>query len=1375
MLAAALTTATAKPSDVNSKLAKYDNIPGAEKISLKLLEADKDVRSGEARTAADATQLAGFSSIKGSVLVEVICTSVDEVLIQKVKNLGINVTDSFPKYNRFNALLSELSTARKIAELDEVVSVNPVPIPIRRAYQFSGIANSFGPITMKGTGAVDQGFDGSGQIVGIISDSFAHTTGTQGTLLNAADLPPGFAGIQNHMVDQDTVGIGGSHDLPPNINIVRDDQFAPFIFNHKASDEGAAMAELVHDVAPGAGIAFHTGNGTNALFAEGIGRLRTEAGATIIVDDIGILNEPMFQDGIVAQAATAAVKSGVPYFSAAGNNGDAGVGPTPYKDLAPLTDDPHDGTTPPNGDDLHDWGGGNGFLPIELPPSIPELGVVSEYAIVLQWNQPFVSIAPKPKLGKSGARVDLDLYVTNDATVDALANPVALSKDAQGLTQFAFGDAVEIAFVSNLTTAPKTLFLAVDHFGGSKTNIPQNKKMPLEFRIVVVGASDEPIIQAPVGGINHGPTIYGHPLAAGVAAVAAVPYFDTPAFGTSFPPTQFIDPEFFSSRGGTFHIPFDAKGKAKKGRSATAPAFSAVDGGNTVFFPLDGLDFDGDGLPNFFGTSAAAPNAAAAAAIVKQKFPSASPAEVVGKLSSTAIDVTGERAATGWDDVSGAGLIDIGGAAGVATIQKSNLTFSEVPGSGGDKVVISQQSGASSDGSVFNANEDVFVTVEITNDGNLAATSSFEVRYLVDNVIKATETVPAGLPPGFVFLIADVNLGTFPAGLHTVQVIVDATDTVDEINEADNTVADSFFVTQLPDLGFDQLAGYSDELVVNSDPVSKQDNANLRTDQTIYAHFAIRNFGSVANASNSVVTVDGNTVATVANPTASNAVIEFDVSLGLLTEGPHEICVHIDPTNSVAESDETDNDVCKAVVVGIPNIAFITPAGFQSEVIVSQNPGSTQNDTCGNTDVQPVLVSFGVTNNGTGHTGNAFSARIQAIRVSDNSVVAEQTTTIQALAPGAQITIRNINLGTLAFGSYNVVVTLDSSNVVAESNEGDNQSQPTFIIVGTPAGDNLASAIDLNLAYGAARDICLSSTLATNTCATHETAETTLATGATHSIWFKWTAPVTGGFVTFNTVGSSFDTVMAAYSNFTAQPTASFANLTQIASNDNIAQPPVTFAAPFLQSQITINAQAGRTYLVQVDGIGGQTGTVKLNWACEAPVLRDHFSARAGLTTVSLLQADEQNKTATEEPLEPDPLVLGSSGKTVWYEFAVTSDSLPLGQEARNMTVTVTERADPDYASIGTTQPDKPRFDPAISIYTGNGSISGLSLYAFDTTTPPVVDPGEVFDSTTNARTATVSFVGFVGTNYFIQVNGNTLDGVNASSGRYDLVVTQGP
>src|SRR5262249_8388325 len=86
-----------------------------------------------------------------------------------------------------------------------------------------------------------------------------------------------------------------------------------------------------------------------------------------------------------------------------------------------------------------------------------------------------------------------------------------------------------------------------------------------------------------------------------------------------------------------------------------------------------------------------------------------------------------------------------------------------------------------------------------------------------------------------------------------------------------------------------------------------------------------------------------------------------------------------------------------------------------------------------------------------------------------------------------------------------------------------------------------------------------------------------------HSVWWKWTAPVSGE-VTFNTAGSSFDTVLSSYVGTTVNA------LTFVAGNDDFN---VT-----LQSSITFEAQSGFTYYIRVDGFDSSAvGNIALAWS----------------------------------------------------------------------------------------------------------------------------------------------------------------------------------
>ena len=84
-----------------------------------------------------------------------------------------------------------------------------------------------------------------------------------------------------------------------------------------SGDEGTALLEIVHDVAPGAQLLF-AGPADSLEMVDAVECL-TAAGANVIVDDLGFFGEPYFEDGPVATAVRAAVQAGVSYHSSAGN------------------------------------------------------------------------------------------------------------------------------------------------------------------------------------------------------------------------------------------------------------------------------------------------------------------------------------------------------------------------------------------------------------------------------------------------------------------------------------------------------------------------------------------------------------------------------------------------------------------------------------------------------------------------------------------------------------------------------------------------------------------------------------------------------------------------------------------------------------------------------------------------------------------------------------------------------------------------------------------------------------------------------------------------------------------------------------------------
>jgi len=103
------------------------------------------------------------------------------------------------------------------------------------------------------------------------------------------------------------------------------------------------------------------------------------------------------------------------------------------------------------------------------------------------------------------------------------------------------------------------------------------------------------------------------------------------------------------------------------------------------------------------------------------------------------------------------------------------------------------------------------------------------------------------------------------------------------------------------------------------------------------------------------------------------------------------------------------------------------------------------------------------------------------------------------------------------------------------------------------------------------------------------------------SIWYCWTAPNTG-LVTFDTIGSTFDTLLAVYIG------GSVNSLVTVGSNDDIAD-------GYQQSRVTFTAIATTQYHVAIDGYDGASGNTKLNWnpGSDTPLLLQHSSFSSSL------------------------------------------------------------------------------------------------------------------------------------------------------------------
>lgn len=516
------------------------------------------------------------------------------------------------------------------------------------------------------------GVDGSGITVGVMSDSYDTNAAPNSAALDIStgDLPGAgnpFGNTEPVVVLQDSPG---------------------------GTDEGRAMLQIVHDMAPKARLGFATANGGEVNFANNI---RALAGfpdapnavpgfkADVIVDDIIYLAEPFFQDGIVAQAVDEVAAKGISYFSSAGNRPATQAYDSKPR-IVPGTAASWENTNLDfTGVDPALYAGGfhnfAGRSDVDIAQTI---NFSNRSTIVLQWNEPYDPVPPKPVgaplasgvstvpaggtstftfPGTAGQLVEVFVDADTSTTgvpnpdltfslrdpsgaeiqfVDAGGNPESLILelpvngtytvvvDSFQAAQFGdylyrvqpvevveqvlsdynilfflpdgtfFGSAAEQNRYTNRPVETATLPAAQLQVVIARANVPNAKNRNVADRIRYVGFS----------GVNPqeyfsylDPVTFGHNSAQGAMGVAAY------AFYAPFIPEAFTSP-------GPSTIYFDKNNKRyRTPQIRQKPDMAAMDGANNTFFSSDSA-VDPDTFPNFFGTSAAAPHAAAIAALV---------------------------------------------------------------------------------------------------------------------------------------------------------------------------------------------------------------------------------------------------------------------------------------------------------------------------------------------------------------------------------------------------------------------------------------------------------------------------------------------------------------------------------------------------------------------------------------------------------------------------------------------------------------------------------------------------------------------------------------------------------------------------------------
>jgi hypothetical protein len=447
-----------------------------------------------------------------------------------------------------------------------------------------GAVTSEGAVVLKTDLVNKRGIKGDGITIGVLSDSF-----------NTAQLnvqsPPATTAEQD-------VSTG---DLPV-VNVLEDFDNGGF----GGTDEGRAMCQIAYDLAPHSNLSFATAFVSEVDFANNIVALRAQANCEVIVDDISYSDDPVFSDGLLAQAVnTVAFSTSLPghpavYCSSAGNEGDNGYIST-YRDLADksvrtagnhgnLKLDQVDPALTAGG--WHNWNPNGGKEPvttINVPPASPSFTGLS-YNFFLQWDDVFDQA--------DGITTDFNILVFDKdgnyhPELSGASDAFAIQQPYQQTGNLILGTTYQIA----ITRTKKKDPLAPPP--------PAAHQLSIQTFLDGIGNITGKYFHASPLNVR---TTYGHNSANGAIDCAAYVYDWT----DKKPYQPAIEP--YTSPGPVV-IYFDQNGNRLTTPELRAkPEVAGVDGVGTTFF---GGPYQADQFA-FFGTSAAAPHIAGVAALIIQ-------------------------------------------------------------------------------------------------------------------------------------------------------------------------------------------------------------------------------------------------------------------------------------------------------------------------------------------------------------------------------------------------------------------------------------------------------------------------------------------------------------------------------------------------------------------------------------------------------------------------------------------------------------------------------------------------------------------------------------------------------------------------------------
>ncbi|MGH9442050.1 MAG: CARDB domain-containing protein, partial [Thermoanaerobaculia bacterium] len=127
----------------------------------------------------------------------------------------------------------------------------------------------------------------------------------------------------------------------------------------------------------------------------------------------------------------------------------------------------------------------------------------------------------------------------------------------------------------------------------------------------------------------------------------------------------------------------------------------------------------------------------------------------------------------------------------------------------------------------------------------------------------------------------------------------------------------------------------------------------------------------------------------------------------------------------------------------LPNLTPYQPTGWSAPIVATKQAGTTA-DASSITSSDNLFVDWAVQNSGAATITPFFNVQL----LIDGSINQTWATT-QPLQAGYFISVKDYSIGALSPGNHTLKIVADSTNAVAESNEGDNSYTKTINVLGS--------------------------------------------------------------------------------------------------------------------------------------------------------------------------------------------------------------------------------------------------------------------------------------------------------------------------------------